>query len=137
MTSLPKNKTFQVMKLVRDKVYNAMQNNSVSVSATQLDGNALSKALKNKLVEEANEVANALTEDEIIEECADCLEVIDNLIKLYNINKNKVLDAQRNKYQEKGNFLTGRFVHHVCIDKTCPMWDYYHNNMKRYPQINI
>lgn len=51
--------------------------------------------LKNKLLEEANEVVLSDSEEELIEELADIFEVIDSILKETGISISKVKEIQK------------------------------------------
>ena len=62
-----------------------------------LSGQDLAKALCEKLHEEADEVSSALSRDELIEEIADVQQVLNDLCKLQNINKDTLEDVRMKK----------------------------------------
>ena len=61
------------------------------------------QALREKLVEEAEEVAGA-SQDELITELADLNEVVEALMSSYNITSDKVQGEQERRHIERGGF---------------------------------
>ena len=64
------------------------------------------KTIKKKLEEECNEFIESLNinKNNIIEECADVLEVIENILKLYNITFDNVFLEKNKKKIKNGTF---------------------------------
>jgi predicted house-cleaning noncanonical NTP pyrophosphatase (MazG superfamily) len=61
------------------------------------------QALREKIVEEAQEVANA-SQEEILSELADLYEVIEALAIAHNFTKESILIEQQKRRQERGGF---------------------------------
>lgn len=95
-------------KLVRDKIPEF-----VKCTYRHLDDIDYELTLRNKLVEEATELKWAITTEEIIEECADVLEVMFAIMKYYDIDLCKVLQKQTFKREEKGGFENRIFLESV------------------------
>ena len=93
-------------KLVRDKVPEAVVHAGESVRIYRLSPEALRSALKAKLVEEAFEVRDA-SGDELVEEVADVLEVIDELANVCGISKDELRNARAAKREKRGGFREG------------------------------
>lgn len=101
-------------KLVRDKIPEIIEASGKKANVRYLRGKEYLKALKNKLVEEANEFLQAETRKQMIEEYADITEVIyaiDDVLcgDLFD-TINKVCDTKRN---EKGSFDYGCYLESV------------------------
>lgn len=63
------------------------------------------KYLFEKIIEEANEVANTKTDDNLKEEIADLYEVIDSIIINKNFSKEKILEIQKQKKEQRWWFV--------------------------------
>lgn len=102
-------------KLVRDKIPEIIEKSGKKAKYRVLEGDELKAALKNKLVEEANELLNAETEEEIIEEIADVLEVLDGILMCFGgvEIESKVYQKAMQKYKEKGRFEKGYYLESV------------------------
>jgi predicted house-cleaning noncanonical NTP pyrophosphatase (MazG superfamily) len=101
---------FQCEKLVRDRIPDLMADENSTLIVETLDHKAHICALKKKLVEEADEVAQASTREEIIEEIADVKEVLDALILKMAIDRKEVDEIKRKKNLRNGGFDRGLYL---------------------------
>jgi predicted house-cleaning noncanonical NTP pyrophosphatase (MazG superfamily) len=90
-------------KLIRDKIPDIIKANHKKCEVKILSNTEYKQALKSKLLEEAQEVFDA-QEEELIEEIADIYEVIEALIKAYNLDKEKIKKIKEDKANSKGKF---------------------------------
>jgi predicted house-cleaning noncanonical NTP pyrophosphatase (MazG superfamily) len=94
-------------KLIRDKIPDiiiASGKKPIVLKATKLE---IPNLLKSKLIEEAQEVNNSHTQEEIISELVDVLEVVMSLAQHLHVDF-KVLERQRQKKaKERGRFKKG------------------------------
>ena len=94
-------------KLVRDKIPNKIRNGGEIAVTKTLSDNELFEQLRIKLVEESFEVLEAENVDDLVQELADVLEVIDSIIEKQKIRK-KSIDVVKNRKKEKaGGFEAG------------------------------
>ncbi|WP_433988331.1 nucleoside triphosphate pyrophosphohydrolase [Pseudomonas poae] len=84
-------------KLVRDKIPEAIHAKGEEVKYVKLEGEALIKALKRKIIEEAFEVSDAETRHDIVEELADLRETVNALTKNLGITNKEIEDARIEK----------------------------------------
>lgn len=91
-------------KLVRDKIPDVIVQRGESVTLFRLRGEALIEALRRKIVEEALEVLDARTNDEIAEELADLREVELALMARLDILEADVEAKRRKKQRLRGGF---------------------------------
>lgn len=128
-------KTFIFNKIIRDKCVKQMLDAGVLV---KLKKNSSKKELlvffKNKIVEEANELFNACSKEEMIEELADLLEVIYEFPKILNINLQHIETIKKNKKSIKGGFSKALIVDTVCLDEKHGLINYFRANPKKYPE---
>lgn len=94
-------------KLVRDKIPDSITARGENVELLKLEGEALIAALKRKVIEEAFEVADSQTNQQLVEEIADLYEVIDALAGQLGIEKKDILHAQQQKAKKRGKFEKG------------------------------
>lgn len=90
-------------KLVRDRIPEIIQDEGrICGTDTMLD-QAFAQALRDKLVEEAQEV-RAAAPDNLLTEIADLYEVIDTLLNLHQIDADSVIAEQKQRRIERGGF---------------------------------
>lgn len=90
-------------KLVRDRIPAILRKKGIKYETCTLSTKEYRQALRQKIIEEAKEVAEA-SEIELAVEIADLLEVIDALMEAYGIKRDEVLLARDEKRAEKGDF---------------------------------
>jgi predicted house-cleaning noncanonical NTP pyrophosphatase (MazG superfamily) len=95
-------------KLVRDRIPEIMRQQGQAPVTETISGERLRRALKDKLVEEAEELRH---EDDITEELADVLEVIEALIEAYGLDKGAIETVKAEKKLKRGDFSEGQFLH--------------------------
>ena len=94
-------------KLVRDKIPEKIARGGEIAITNNLADNELFEQLRIKLVEEAFEVLEAENANDLIQELADVLEVLDSIIKKQKINKKSVIIAKNRKREKIGGFQNG------------------------------
>ena len=90
-------------KLVRDKIPEIIQQSGLKCETLTLSESEYRQALREKVVEEAQEIAVA-DEENLITELADIYEVIDAIIETYGINRELIIAEQMRRRQERGGF---------------------------------
>ncbi|MFB2898565.1 nucleotide pyrophosphohydrolase [Aerosakkonemataceae cyanobacterium BLCC-F50] len=90
-------------KLVRDKIPEIIQQSGLNCETLTLSESEYRQALRQKVVEEAEEVAVA-DEQNLITELADIYEVIDAIVETYGINRDLIIAEQIRRRQERGGF---------------------------------
>lgn len=90
-------------KLVRDRIPEIIQRDGYHCEIEQMDEAAYIQALREKLIEEACEVATA-SESELSKEMADLVEVMVTLMKAYKISQQDVQSEQIKRRKERGGF---------------------------------
>jgi predicted house-cleaning noncanonical NTP pyrophosphatase (MazG superfamily) len=88
-------------KLVRDRIPEIIQAAGQEYATEVMALEDYQQALREKLVEEAQEAADAR---DLIGELADLYEVMDALIKVYGIDPDAIGAEQRRKRDERGGF---------------------------------
>ena len=94
-------------KLVRDKIPEQIWHRGESIITAQLHDDALVRALKEKLVEEAYELLDAKDLQSIVAELADIREVVDSLIQKLKVPEKEVAEEQTQKRHKRGGFSKG------------------------------
>lgn len=97
-------------KLVRDGIPAAILARGESVALMRVKGEAFIAALKRKLVEEALEVLDAKSNQQIAEELADVREVCHALMSELGIAETVVEASRREKHKKRGGFADGTML---------------------------
>ncbi len=90
-------------KLIRDKIPDIIRNCGNKCQISTLNDPEYLDALLDKLVEEAKETTTT-SGDRLAEELADVMEVIDSIIAFTGIEKETVIEIQKQKRLERGGF---------------------------------
>ena len=90
-------------KLVRDRIPDILNAQQVTFGVEEMTRADYCQALRQKLIEEAQEAAEA-GEDTLVTELADLWEVIDATMMAYGIQRNQVLACQMHRRIERGAF---------------------------------
>ncbi len=94
-------------KLVRDRVPELIRERGERVTTARLDEEAIIRALRQKLVEEAYEVLDAKDLESVLVELADIREVVDSLIQHLKAQDPDVSEQQVEKRSKLGAFDEG------------------------------
>lgn len=94
-------------KLVRDGMPTKISSGGEVVRVGRLKDEQLVEALRTKLVEEALEARDAVSDDELLEELADVLEVVDSLRDRLGETKAQLEGRKRRKRESRGGFDSG------------------------------
>ncbi len=109
---------FLANKLIRDKLPEILKTvNGTHLDCMNITDEHLIQALKQKLLEESNEVLSAASTDEIKHEIADVLEVIDGLCRCLHIAMEEVIVIKRAKRDARGGFDMGIFCKTINVDE--------------------
>lgn len=94
-------------KLVRDQVPETIQLGGEHASILRSSGSQLEELLREKLVEEAFEVALSTSTDDLVQELADLDEVVRALRSATGVTARRVEDARTAKLRKRGGFDHG------------------------------
>lgn len=111
----------------------AMQKEGQTVEYNTLNKKEFIRALHAKLLEETNEFDP--TDQKVIEELADLLEVIEQLATELKIPMTKVLKAKDEKRQKNGAFDKKIFVETITLQDTDPWLEYFVDHQDKYPEV--
>lgn len=126
---------FKVDKLVRDNSLNIMRQSGIQVFERVMEQEEYLKRLKDKLLEEANEVISANGEQELREELADVLEVLLTLARVYGIDFADVQKTADQKRLEKGSFDGRIYNALVEMEEGNLSIEYYKARPDQYPEV--
>lgn len=102
-------------KLVRDGIPSAIVSRGETVATLLVRSEALVAALRRKLVEEAFEVLDAKSNDQITEELADLREVSLSIMAELGIAESNVEAVRRQKIKKRGGFKEGVMLGRTAI----------------------
>ena len=97
-------------KLIRDRVPKNITAVGSSYQIKKLSGAAFEKALKNKLIEEAQEAAGSSSKEELVKELGDLLDVIEEIKRLKRIKAPQIKQEQKRALIKKGGFKKRLFL---------------------------
>ena len=100
-------------KLVRDNIPSIIAKSGRTSRIRVVDLEELVLELKKKLCEEATEVKEAQTTEEIVEEIADVLEVLDAIKNAYSISDSEIETVKELKANKKGRFQNKIYLEYV------------------------
>jgi predicted house-cleaning noncanonical NTP pyrophosphatase (MazG superfamily) len=106
-----------INKLVRDNIPRQIQAKGQLPITKTLDQSQFIAEVKKKLIEEAQEVYTATSREELIEEIADVLEVVDALASAEGITQTEINSVREQKNLEKGTFKEKIFLESVEIEE--------------------
>ncbi len=126
-------KRYQFNKLIRSKLQNRMIREGVIINASPLTHEQYIEQLKNKIIEEANEVTKANSTDSLIIELADVMEVIHAIANASNINMQNIEDARLTKKEINGHFTSLDYINYIEVSSTnYKVIDYLENKDRPY-----
>ena len=100
-------------KLVRDNIPTIIKRANKKCQTRILNDEDYIHYLKLKLLEESNEVNQANDNNKMIEELADVFEVIDALLKTFDISLDVIKNIQSIKAKKNGQFNNKIFLEYV------------------------
>ena len=103
-------RTFKYNKLVRDKMVERSEATGSIVHWQKLNDKDFEQALRIKCMEEAEEIFSAGTKQDLLEELADMLEIMNAFCDIYEVTLQDVVAIQKEKYQERGGFKDHIFI---------------------------
>ena len=100
-------------KLIRDNIPEIIEKDNKTCKVRVLDDAEYLACLKDKLLEEGNEVKLASDRSEVIKEIADVLEVLDAIKGCYGITDEEVMVVKNKKVSSNGAFNKRLFLEYV------------------------
>jgi predicted house-cleaning noncanonical NTP pyrophosphatase (MazG superfamily) len=126
--------TFVFNKLIRDKLKSEYERLGQVASYKKLTKEEFAEALKRKLIEEANEIDPA-DKESVLNELADIYQVVEDLIKLYDLNPQDIGDIKNATFEKKGGFAGANFVETLTLDDNDEWNDYYRQSPEVFPEV--
>jgi len=91
-------------KLIRDRIPEIILADGRKVDTRTLDDEEFLQYLLKKITEEAQELENATTDSNILEEIADVREILDSILELKSVSPEEIQAIQDEKRQKRGGF---------------------------------
>jgi len=101
--------TFEFNKLIRDKLRIEYERMNQKATYRKLSSSEFFEALKQKLIEEVKEI-QPTDRDSVVNELADVYQVIEEMIKVYDIAPEEIQKVKATKLKKKGGFSEALFV---------------------------
>jgi predicted house-cleaning noncanonical NTP pyrophosphatase (MazG superfamily) len=114
-----------------------MGSHGISVFERSMKGDEYIQRLKDKLLEEAQEVIDAKTPDEVSEELADLLEVIYALGKEHNLSMKQIEAKRLVKKQQDGGFDNRIYSSYIEMSSDNKNIGYFLARPEKYPGIKL
>ena len=127
-------RSFELNKLVRDKIFTNMQEIGQKVTFRKLHGDELMAALSKKAVEESGEL-NPINPDAALDELADHLEVIETQAGLLGYTVTELRGRTKARREARGGFDEGVFVERLDLEDDDPFVAYYAADPERFPEV--
>lgn len=132
--------TFHFNKLVRGKLPEMYEELNQTTVSRRLVGRELLIQLRNKILEEVQEIP--IDDDEldiakITREISDAEQGLKDMRELLGISDEDVEAARLEKFNEKGGFLDGVFVEMIELQDDDPWIEYYRKEPYKYPEQGV
>jgi predicted house-cleaning noncanonical NTP pyrophosphatase (MazG superfamily) len=129
---------FKVDKLVRDNMQDISKDKGIVSFQRTLSSEEFYTRLCNKLLEEAHEVIESASQEDVLLECADILEVLYRIAQIHGITPQDIEKARQEKRALKGGFDTQCYCSAICTGESVAADDlnYYLDRPDQYPQID-
>ena len=133
-----KNSAGKTGKIARDNFLEGTMrcDSSAKISYKYLAGQDLQVRLLEKLVEEAAEVCDANDLQNLTEELADVLQVVETIRKHNNITKKELEMVKSKKQHTRGAFNKGLFIEWIEVDINSELYKYCASCPDKYPEID-
>lgn len=129
--------TFGFNKIVRGKLPEMYEELNQKTVSRRLVGRELLLQLRNKIVEEVQEIpidSDELDIAKITREISDVKQGLKDLQELLGITDEDVEAARLEKFNEKGGFLDGIFIELIELEDDDKWVDYYRKEPGKYPE---
>ena len=130
-----KKRKFKTNILVRNNRIKLMEESGLTVNYSVLSDREYLNELKLKLIEEANEVNDAETIEELKGELVDVLEVIDCILAATNLTLTELENLKLKKQIKIGKFDNKFKTNHIEMDENNKELSYYLSKPHKYPEI--
>lgn len=124
--------TFICDKLVRDKDPQLMKERGIEAKTRQIEGSEYVAYLKKKVREEAIEIEEGTTPEEVINELIDVYEAGEALKKALGLSEGEFLRKAKEKREKKGGFESRTLLCSVTLPDAHPELRHYRQHPHKY-----
>lgn len=132
---MPDTISFKCEKLIRDRLQENFLKIGVHLETEIMKDSQYLSSLKDKILEEAQEVFQANSPEALTEEMGDLIEVILTLAKCHGVSFQDIEKKRLEKRLEKGGFESKVYCYKVTMNQKNPKVDYYRSYPETYPEI--
>lgn len=126
---------FLCNKLGRDKDLENFKAEGIVPKYKMLTGNEWRSELQRKLIEEVAEVHEAKNVEEVTDELADILIVINGLCKAYDISIGDLECIKQKKREKRGGFEQGLYIERLEMEASNPRVKHFRASPDKYPEV--
>lgn len=108
----------QYNKLIRDRITELIEKDGLEFKTRILDDKEYKQELLKKIVEEAQEVFETTTREDLITELADVLEVIEAIVVANDFNPSEIEKVRMDRKEKRGGFKKKIFLEKMEEKKT-------------------
>jgi predicted house-cleaning noncanonical NTP pyrophosphatase (MazG superfamily) len=129
-------KRFKTEKLIRDHLPRILRSKGIGLNERIMDQEEFLSRLKDKFLEEAQEVNSCQNLEDLSEKLADMLEVIQSIAKATGLSMHQIEQKRLEKLKTKGGFDCKIYCNYVDIEETNAAITYYLEKPQQYPPVN-
>jgi predicted house-cleaning noncanonical NTP pyrophosphatase (MazG superfamily) len=100
-------------KLIRDRIPEIIEESGGIAKIKTLDNGVFRKALKEKVIEEAKELLESESDEDVLNELSDIEELVNAIAEDYGIPKDEIEKKRKNKAEKRGGFKKKLFLEYV------------------------
>jgi len=126
---------FVLNKIVRDNLREEYERMNQTATYRQLSKAEHTEALRQKIIEEADELATDAGPAEILAELRDIQQAIDDLATLQGISSEQIRIAVKEKFEKKGGFAGGAFVETLDLTDDDEWVAYYRSHPDTFKEV--
>jgi predicted house-cleaning noncanonical NTP pyrophosphatase (MazG superfamily) len=126
---------FLLDKLIRDKLRAEYKKLNQKAEYRRLSKDEYAEALKQKLLEEVNEI-DLSDRQSIVEEVADAYQVLEDMLIANNIGLEEVEKVKHAKFEKKGGFTEATYIETLELTDDDEWNDYYRKHPELYKEID-
>lgn len=136
MRYMVKYTSFKFAKLVRDKAIENLVAEGAIVHHQVLSKEMVINVLKDKILEEANEIIEGGSKEAIVEEIADLMEVVMTFMDHLSISIDEVNAIRDKKNARTGSFKNALYIDKIVVQKGSPQEEHFLQQPHKYPILH-